>query len=64
MWRILAVLTLFLSGTLVGGGNCPSVRPFLVLGATDIQTANTGVRQAPVLKCRQELLSQHTKMSI
>jgi len=47
MWRILAVLTLILSGALVGGGSWmlfhPSVTPFLVPGATDIQVVSTGV---------------------
>ena len=47
MWRILAVLTLLLSGALVGSGGWmlfhPSVTPFLVPGATDIQVVSTGV---------------------
>ena len=47
MWRILAVLTLLLSGALVGSGgrmlSHPSVTPFLVPGATDIQVVGTGV---------------------
>ena len=46
-WRILAVLTLFLSGTLVGGSLWmlahPAVTPFVVRGATDIQVISTGV---------------------
>jgi hypothetical protein len=47
MWRILAVLTLILSGALVGSGSWmlfhPSVTPFLVPGATNIKVASTGV---------------------
>jgi hypothetical protein len=47
MWRILAVLTLLLSGALVGSGSWmlfhPSVTPFLVSGATNIQVVSTGV---------------------
>jgi type IV secretory pathway TrbF-like protein len=47
MWRILAVLTLILSGTLAGSSIWmlfhPSVTPFLVPGATDIQVVGTGV---------------------
>jgi hypothetical protein len=47
MWRILAVLTLILSGTLAGSSIWmlfhPSVTPFLVPGATDIQVVSTGV---------------------
>jgi hypothetical protein len=47
MWRILAVLTLILSGTLVGIGGwmlCrPSVTPFLIPDATNIQVVSTGV---------------------
>jgi hypothetical protein len=47
MWRILAVLTLLLSGALVASGSWmlfrPSVTPFLVRGATNIQVVSTGV---------------------
>jgi hypothetical protein len=47
MWRILAVLTLLLSGALVGSGSWmlshPSVTPFLVPGATNIQVVSTGI---------------------
>jgi hypothetical protein len=46
IWRILAVLTLFLSGTLTGGTIwllChPAITPFMVPGATDIQVVRTG----------------------
>lgn len=49
MWRKLAVLTLLLSGTLAGTGIwlfChPSITPFLVPGASDIQVVSTGVWQ-------------------
>jgi hypothetical protein len=45
-WSLLAVLTLFLSATLVGSTIWmlahPSVTPFVVPGATDIQIASTG----------------------
>jgi hypothetical protein len=47
MWRILAVLTLLLSGAIVGSGSWmlfhPFVTPLLVPGATDIQVVSTGV---------------------
>ena len=47
MWRILAVLTLLLSGALIGSASWmlfhPSVTPFLVPDATDIQVVSTGV---------------------
>jgi hypothetical protein len=47
MWRILAILTLLLTGALVGSGSWmlfqPSVTPFLVPGATNIQVVRTGV---------------------
>jgi hypothetical protein len=45
MWRILAVLMLLLCGALVGSGMLfhPSVTPYLVPGATNIQVVSTGV---------------------
>src|SRR5262245_7833224 len=47
MGRSLAVLTVFLSGTLVASGSWllfhTSVTPFLVPGATDIQVVSTGM---------------------
>jgi hypothetical protein len=46
MWRILAVLTLSLAGTLAGSTIwllChPAITPFVVPGATDIQLVRTG----------------------
>ena len=47
MWRILAVVMLLLSGAVVGSASWmlfhPSVTPFLVPGATNIQVVSTGV---------------------
>jgi hypothetical protein len=47
MWRILGVLTLLLTAALVGSGSWllfhPSVTPFVVPGATNIQVVSTGV---------------------
>ena len=47
MWRILAVVMLLLSGALVGSASWmlfhPSVTPFLVPGAIDIQVVSIGV---------------------
>jgi hypothetical protein len=49
MWRILAVLTLLLTGALVGSASWmlfhPFVTPLLVPGATDIKVVSTGVRE-------------------